>query len=302
MNDVTVPELVASTLHRGVQAAVPLALAANGELIAERAGLLNIGIEGVMLIGALGGVASAWWTGSAVAGLIGAALAGALAALLFALWTVAWRRDQAVTGLAINLLAFGLTGVAVQRLDRFAESHGSTFVAPPLPMPAGIDPLATLTLLVVAVTHVAIFCTRPGLTLRAVGENPEAADTAGIRVALVRFIAAAVGGALVGLAGGALSVGMTHRFQEFMTGGRGFLALALVIFGRWSPIGVAIAACFFGLLDALQVTLQPALGDAVHLLYPALVALPYVLTLVALAGVTGRARAPAALATPYDPR
>lgn len=306
-------DLAASTLHRGIQSAVPLLLAANGELIAERAGLVNIGIEGTMLTGALAGAAAAWATGSVGMGLLAALIAGALVGLLFAAWTVWGARDQIVTGLAINLLAFGLTGAALERINRHASLHGTTFTSPRLTPMVGIDraalPLAhamfghdALTLaavLIAVVTWLAIRHTRPGLTLRAVGENPEAADTAGIRVGVVRTVATVLGSALAGLGGASLSMGISDRFQEGMTDGRGFVALALVIFGGWSAGRIALAALFFGGLDALQVTLQPRLGDSIHVLYPALLALPYLLTLIALAGWMTRVRPPAGLASPY---
>lgn len=287
-------------LVRGAASSVPLVFAASGELIGERAGLINIGLEGTMLTGAFVAAAIAWWTGSAWAGVAAAGLAGAVVGLLMAVWTVAARRDQIVTGLGINLLAVGLTGVAVQRIEHAAAARGLEFVPPGLADAAPFDVMMFGALMLVVLLHVTLHYTRPGLTLRAVGENPHAADAAGVRVEVVRTVAAAFAGAMTGLAGAYLSLGLTTRFQEEMTGGRGFLALALVIVGRWSPPGVLLAALVFGCLDALQQTLQPALGESVHLLYPALLALPYVLTLIALAGLAGRARPPAALAQPFE--
>ncbi|MEE8169652.1 MAG: ABC transporter permease, partial [Phycisphaerae bacterium] len=272
-----------STLHRGVLGATPLLLAATGELIGQRAGLLNIGIEGVMLAGALAGAAVGWWSGSAMAGLLAAAAVGALIGLVYAIWTVWAARDQIVTGLAINLLALGLTGVILERLDAVAAAQQSEFTSPRLPPIVSVDveqqPLMYLfasydgvvlaTLILVTMTVVLLNRSRPGLVLRAVGENPEAVETAGYRVAAVRTIAAMIASALTAVGGAHLAMGISDRFQENMTAGRGFVALALVIFGRWSPARVALAALFFGMLDALQVTLQPHLGRHVHLLYPA---------------------------------
>lgn len=300
MSEAGAIDVVWLTLARGAQAAVPLMLAANGELISERAGVLNLGVEGTMLAGAFAGAAAAWWSGSAAVGVAAAALTGALVGLLFATWTVFARRDQIVSGLAINLVALGLTGVAVQRIDRWCEAHGTAFVPPGLWVTGRADYVLIAAFVIVAATHVLLYRARPGLTLRAVGENPEAADAAGVRVVVVRAAAVIAGSTLAGLGGAYLSLGLTTRFQEGMTQGRGFLALALVIFGRWSPIGVAAAALFFGCVDALQIVLQPSLGRQVHLLYPALVALPYVMTLVALAGMAGRARPPAGLGVPYE--
>lgn len=306
-------DLAPSTIHRGIQGATPLLLAATGELVAERAGLVNIGIEGMMLIGALAGAAAAWAGGSATAGLLAAAAAGALVGLLFALWTVGGARDQIVTGLAINLLALGATGVAAERIDATARAGSGEFVAPRFASLLAIDAarhpilhallahdaITWLALPLVVMTAVALRCTRPGLTLRAVGENPEAADTAGVRVAAARTFAAAFGGACAGAAGACLTLSISNRFQDGMTDGRGFVALALVIFGRWSAVRIALAALFFGGPEALQVTLQPRLGSRVHVLYPAMLALPYVLTLLALALRSGQARPPAGLAIPY---
>lgn len=306
-------DLTASTLHRGIQSTVPLLLAATGELIAERAGLVNIGIEGTMLVGALAGAAAAWASGSVGVGLIAALIAGALVGLIFAAWTVWGARDQIVTGLAVNLLALGLTGAALERINHGAAAHAQTFTPPRMHSLLGVDPatspllhalldhdaLTLATIGIVIATAISIRYSRVGLTLRAVGENPEAADTAGIRVGWARTAAAAAGSALAGLGGAYLSLAISDRFQEGMTDGRGFVALALVIFGGWSAPRIALGALFFGLLDALQVTLQPRLGAWVHVLYPALLALPYLLTLAALAGFVTRARPPAALASPY---
>lgn len=307
-------DLAPSTIHRGLQGATPLLLAATGELVAERAGLVNIGIEGMMLVGALAGAAVGWASGSAIAGLLAGAAAGALVGLLFALWTVGGARDQIVTGLAINLLALGITGVAAERIDAAARAGGGEFVAPRFTALLSIDASAHpllhalfahdvitwLALPLVVLTAVGLRCTRPGLTLRAVGENPEAADTAGVRVAAARALSAVFGGACAGAAGACLTLSISNRFQDGMTDGRGFVALALVIFGRWSAIRIALAALFFGGLEALQVTLQPRLGSRVHVLYPAMLALPYVLTLLALALRSGHARPPAGLAIPYQ--
>lgn len=289
-----------SVFVRGAESAVPLILAGTGELISERAGLINIGIEGTMLAGAFAGAAGAWWSGSAFAGAGIAAAVGALVGAVFALWTVAGRRDQIVTGLGVNLLAAGLTGVAVQRIAARCAASGTMFSPPGLWDAAPFDVVMVIAVLLAVFTHVVLFHTRPGLTLRAVGENPAAADASGVRIGVVRASSATVGCAMVGLAGAYLSLGLTRSFQEQMTGGRGFLALALVIVGRWSPAGVFLAALLFGLLNSLQEALQPALGAQVYLLYPALLALPYVLTLGVLAGWAGRTRPPAALGVPYQ--
>lgn len=292
-------EALASTADRGLQGATPLLLAAGGELLAERAGLVNIGIEGVMLCGALAAAAAGWASGSVLVALAAGLATGALVGLLFAVWTVWAARDQIVTGLAINLIALGATSVMAERYEAAAAARGAAFVAPRLATGGFADPLLWTSLLLMVALSLLLRYTRPGLTLRAVGENPEAAESSGIRVGVVRTLAAVIGAALAGLAGAYLVCGMGDRFQDNLTAGRGFVALALVIFGRWSPGRIAAAALFFGMLDALQVTLQPRLGTRVHTLYPLLLALPYVLTLAVLARSTRRIRPPAALGVPY---
>lgn len=306
-------DLLSSTLHRGIQSTVPLLLPACGELITERAGLVNIGIEGVMLIGALAGAAAAWATGSVATGFLAAAGAGALTGLVFSIWAVRGARDQIVTGLAINLLALGITGAALERINRAAAADGGTFTTPRLQPLVDIDRVAhpwlhaafghdSVTLgagLIVLLMGMGLARTRSGLSLRAVGENPDAADAAGIPVGWIRTLAATLGCGLCGIGGAYLPLSLSDRFQEGMTDGRGFVALALVIFGGWSPFRLVAAALFFGMLDALQVTLQPRLGRHVHVLYAGLVALPYAVTLAALAGFVRRSHAPAALAVPY---
>jgi simple sugar transport system permease protein len=313
-------DLSASTVHRGVQSAAPLVLAAHGELIGQRAGLVNIGIEGVMLSGALAATAAGFASGSATIALLAGAAVGALCGLVFAIFCVWAARDQIVVGLAINLLALGVTSALYEQLaaavgaESPAPGEAATgLTAPGLPPLFDIDAAASpilrallahdAVIALVPVLTIAIALTlrntRPGLALIAVGENPAAADTAGIRIAAVRTIAAVIASSLAGAAGAYLVTGISDRFGDNMTGGRGFVALALVIFGRWSPWRVMAAALLFGLLDALQVTLQPRLGANVHTLYPALLALPYVLTLTFLATAAGKSRPPAALATPY---
>ncbi len=300
MSETTAGAVVFSILWRGVQSSVPLLLAANGELVGQRAGLLNIGIEGAMLSGACAAAIMGWWTGSAFLGVVGGAAAGTVVGAVFACWTVIARRDQIVAGLGLNLLALGLTGVAVQHADAWAASRGVRVLPPPLAGSGGVDWLLPTSLGMIALTHLLLGRSRIGLALRAVGENPAAAEAAGVRVLVVRTAAALFASMMAGLGGAYLSLEIASGFQEQMTAGRGFLALSLVIFGRWSAPGVLAAALFFGCLDSVQVALQPALGRHVHVLYPALLALPYVLALAALAGLAGRVRPPAALAVPYD--
>jgi len=294
-----------------VRIAVPILLAVIGEIVAERAGVLNVGIEGAMLAGAFGAFAGAWATGSPEIGVLLGVVAGlALAAMLGAL-VIRGALDPIVTGVALNLLALGVTGVLFRALTSGA---GSVVVAalPSLAVPG----LATLPLVgpalfaqnalgyaAFALTGlVAAFLARtsPGLALRAAGENPEAVETAGLAVERIRLLATLFGGACAGAAGAYLAVGYAATFVEGMSAGRGFVALAIVVFARWSPAGGVLGALLFGAATALQVRLQgrPTLG--VEIPYQFFQALPYALTLAVLARSPVRgAGAPAALARPW---
>lgn len=287
-------DLVASAARQTLSEAIPVSFAAVGEVLAERSGVVNIGIEGSMLVGALAG---AWFAshGGVWAGLSAGMLAGGLAGAFFAWLTVVKKCDQIIAGLGVNLLCIGLTGVISHRSDLTAAG-----IAPPAwTVIAYIDPAAILALATSAALWVLLFRSSAGLSILAVGENPAAADTAGISVGRVRFCCVLVGAALAGVGGAYLSIVVAGRFQDEMTSGRGFLALALVILGRWSPVGAVSAAAFFGLLISVQQNLQPKLpADRIHSLYPLLIMSPYVLTLVVLAGLRS-SRAPAALGTPY---
>jgi simple sugar transport system permease protein len=291
-------------LEATVRTATPLALAALGEVVVERGGILNIGLEGVILVGAFGALVGA--TSAGIIGGYAAAIAcGVLLACFFALFAIAFRADQIITGTAVTLLAVGLTGTLYRAL------YGTMGAALSIPT-SGPKPIPVLSSLPVVglgffyqpvVTYLAYGCvpavwwwmfrTHAGLALRAIGEAPAAAAAAGVRVDRARWLAIAFGGALGGLAGGTLVLAQAGTFAEGMSAGRGFIAIAIVVVGRWNPLGVALAALMFGGASALQFLLQ-ALGLALP--YQLFLALPYVLTLAALAGVAGRVRAPAALA------
>lgn len=297
------PELVAF-LEATVRVATPLALAALGETVTQRSGVINIGLEGAMLLGALAGALGALLTGSPSGGLAAGVLAGALTGWLFALLTVRLRCDQIVIGTAFTLGAIGLSG-AIYRAAFGVTGAAMTLPAyAPLPLPllssiplAGpvlfVQPLPTylLYLLIPAVWFV-LMRTQPGLAIRAAGESPAAATAAGIRVAALRTAATAFGAALGGMAGATLVLAQAGTFAERMTAGRGFIAIAIVVLGRWHPLGVAAGALLFGAASALQFAFQ-ATGSGVP--YQLLLMLPYVVALLALAGAIGRAQAPAAL-------
>ena len=285
--------LLASTLRF----ATPLALAAMGELVAERAGVLNVGIEGMMLAGALAAYEVGCATGSIAAALLAAMAAASLLALLFAAFAL-WRRaDPIVAGTALNVLALGATGSVFRMLH---PAGGTLGVAPQMgEVLPGVNGFTMIAVLLVAGVELFLARTRPGLSLRAVGERAEAAHAQGIAVLRIRFAATLFGGACAGLAGAALVLWLSDVFVEAMTSGRGFIALALVLFGGYRPLRIVAGALLFGAASALQFRLQAA-GSAIP--YTLLLMIPYVLTLAVLAGASLRARPPADLAKPFHAR
>jgi general nucleoside transport system permease protein len=286
-----------------VRMATPLALAALGEVVAERSGVINLGIEGALIGGAFGALVAAGSVGP-VLGLAGGVVGGMLVALVFAAVTIGGRADQIIAGTAISLLGLGLTGVL------YRAWYGTGGAALTTPTLAAIEipglvalpivgralfaqPLPTYLLVVLAVTTWWwMFRTHSGLSLRACGESPSAARVAGIAVRRVQLGAVLFAGALAGLGGATLVLAQAGTFAEGMSAGRGFIAVAIVVLGRWHPLGTLLAAVIFGAASALQ-TLFQALGSSLP--YQLFLALPHLLTLAALAGFAGRSRAPAAL-------
>lgn len=283
------PEIARQFLLTALALAAPLLLAALGELIGERAGVLNIGLEGMMLGGAWAGAAASFYSHQAGAGLLAAMFAGVVMAALFALLVIQFRADAIVAGTGINLLSLGLTGVLHRK---FIEKFGD-YNAVEVPQLAFLVSGALLALFLWWMLR----RTRIGLQLRAVGEYPQAADSAGVNVRQLRWLATLANGALCGLAGAFLSQSHTHSFAENMTAGRGFIALAIVIFGRWNPIGAIGAALLFGAAESAQFSLQALVGSGYA---PLLLMLPYVVTLLTLAGFAGKNRAPLALGQAYE--
>ena len=290
-------------LSASVRVATPLLLAALGEMLAERGGVINLGVEGAMLCGALaaalGAASGGAWTGLAVSAVAGLALAA-----VFALAAIGARADQIISGTAITLLAVGLTGAVYQAAFGSAGAGLSLPTLTPVPIPgvAGVpfigpalfnQPVTTYVALVaVPLCWWFLFRTRTGLALRAVGESPEHARAAGVAARRLQLAATLTGGAFAGLAGGTLVLAQVGTFAERMTAGRGFIAIAIVVLGRWHPVGVLGAALLFGAATALQFVFQ-AMGLAVP--YQLFLMLPYVLTLLLLAGRVGGVKAPAAL-------
>jgi general nucleoside transport system permease protein len=303
-------DLVAFTLflEASVRLGAPLALAALGEMVAERAGVLNIGVEGCLIGGALGGALGALAAGDPWTGALVGAGVGAFLALLFALFVVVLNGDQIITGTAITLGGLGFTGVIYQGVFGATGTALTlpTFSAVAIPGLSAIPvvggalfrqaPTVYLAFLLALALWWFLFRTERGLELRAVGEEPAAAEASGVRVRLTRFLAVVFGGAMAGLAGAHLALAHAGTFTQGMSAGKGFIAIAVVVLGRWHPLGILGAALFFGAASAFQFFLQ-ALG--VDVPYQLILALPYVLTLAALAGWLGRARAPAWLARPW---
>jgi ABC-type uncharacterized transport system permease subunit len=268
--------------------ATPLVLAALAGLFSERACVVNIGLEGFMLFGAFFSALFAAKTGSPLVGLVAMALACALIGLMFALFTVTLKTNQVVSGVALNMLASGLTLFLVQV---FFDRRRS-FV---LPDEAKIDfrLFIGLAFVLPIIASIILERTRFGLRLKAVGENPKAADTAGVSVVWYRYAGVVISGVLAGLAGAFLPF-YSGSFVKNMTAGRGFIALATLIFGSWRPFGVLMAGLVFGFADGVQMVLS----DEIPAQFASMI--PYLVTIVILAGFIGRARPPAALGVPYE--
>jgi general nucleoside transport system permease protein len=278
-------------IHSTLVAATPLLLAALGETLVERAGVINIGLEGVLLMGAFCGMIGCYFTGSPLVGILLGGISGLLLTLLFAILTIGFNTDQIVVGVSINLLAVGLTGVLYRGVFGVTGQALTVTTLTPFSLPLlssipFLGPalfqhtlLVYLAILLVPLTGFLLFHTRAGLQLQAVGEHPQAAETLGISVRWVRSIALGTAGVFGGIAGSYLSLAYSNTFIENMSAGRGFIALAIVIFGRWRPYGVLAGSLLFGAAVAFQFHLQ-ALGLAVP--YQFMLMLPYLLTLLAL--------------------
>ncbi|MCW3040186.1 MAG: transporter permease, partial [Solirubrobacterales bacterium] len=289
--------------------ACPLTFAALGGLVSERAGVVNIALEGMMLMGAFFAALGADQTGSWFLGLLIGILAGAVLAAVHAVFAIHVGADQIVSGTALNFVALGLTGYL------YVDRYGADGTPNDLPQVPGVtlpteslgflgetfhqlNLLVWLSLIFVGLVWLLVFRTRAGLRLRSVGENPRAAETVGISVYRTRYVAVIASGALAAMGGAFLSIGFNHSFTPNMSAGQGFIALAALIFGRWRPGGLLAATLLFGFSSALAQRL-PQLTPGAESVATLLQALPYVLTLVAVAGVIGRSVPPAADGVPY---
>lgn len=274
----------------------PVLFAAYGEAIVQRSGVLNIGLEGTMLVGAFFAFLVAIQSGNPWLGIIIGTLAGCLLTLVFAVFAVRMRLDQVVVGTAITLLALGLTGTLYR--IRFG-SAGQLLTVQGFPKWAGLDVFTVLAVLIAFALQWSLFRTSWGLKVRATGESPQAVHAAHLDPLRVRIVALAIGGALGGLGGAYLSIGVAQSFAENMTNGRGFVAIAMVTFARWQPWLVLPACLFIGFLDALQFVGQ---SKNWNVPYALLLALPYACALIALAFVSQGSRSPAQLGVPLEER
>jgi ABC-type uncharacterized transport system permease subunit len=300
-------------LTASLQLATPILLGALSGILCERAGVVNIAIEGMMLMAAFTSVIVANATGSIWLGLLGALLSGLLLAAWHAVLSIQFKVNQIISGTVINIFATGLTNFLNQRvlqvyqdlnreqtfpvISHFFPQLGKLPIIGPLLFDQG--PFVWTALILLVVVNVALFQTRWGLRARAVGEHPRAADTLGINVYRVRYVNVMLGGLLAALGGAYFTLGSVGRFDKLMTGGRGFIALAAMIFGNWTPVGAFASSLIFGFADALQVKLQ-ILINQVSIPSEFLLMLPYIVTMVVLAGVVGQATPPAEDGIPYE--
>jgi simple sugar transport system permease protein len=291
-----------------IRIATPLAFATLGEMLSERSGVLNLGIEGIMLLSAMTGFTAAYFSGSLWVGVLVAALTGAAVAALHAALTVGLGLSQHVCGIGITLLCTGLAYFFFRLIFQGVPSPTVTSFAT-LPIPGlaqlpGLGPVLfnqfSLTygvMIAVPLIAFALYRTPWGLNLRMAGENPRAADAAGVNVMRVRFQAVILGGAFMGVAGAFLNMAQFNTFTFGVISGRGWVAIALVVFGRWDPLRCAGAALLFAMIDAFQLRLQTA--GVGHIPYQVFLALPFVLTIVAMAFMSRNAAAPPALLKPF---
>jgi general nucleoside transport system permease protein len=301
-------ELFINFLGATLRSTTPLLFAALGGLFSERSGVVNIGLEGTIIFGALAAaittqlleapfvaqnptavVAYAPWLG-----LLAGGVAGGLVGLLHAVISIRYKADQVISGTAINLMAIGIPALVLTGL--YNNTSNTVSIVNRLPFIGGFSPLVYLAFVLVPVVWYVVFRTPFGLRLRSVGEHPEAADSVGINVRRVRYQAVILSGVLAGLAGAFLSIGNFNQFIREMSGGRGFIALAALIFGKWHPLGVLGACLLFGTFDALVIQLGGG-----NLLPPTLLSsVPFILTMLVLAGFIGRAVAPKATGKPFE--
>ena len=291
MEDLFTSAVIFGVLFATLRIATPLLLAALGELVCESSGILNLSLEGTMTMGAFAGFYIANETGSTLAGLVAAGLGGAFLSLIMALMTVTAKVNQVVAGLALNILGLGLAFFWYRSIY---EAEGSIDI--PTVETMSLPWLTYLAFVMVPVVWVFLYRTKYGLELRSVGHNPEACDMRGVGIISRQYVAVLFGGVMAGLAGSFLSLGSTGLFFPDIISGRGWIALAIVIFGNWRATWVLVGSLLFGFLEATQLALQ---ASDVDLPYQLLLALPFVLTIVALVFNRSRSNVPLSLTIPY---
>ena len=294
-----------------VAAATPIAFGAMSGIMCERSGVINIAIEGMMLTGAMIAVIFSSITGSLWLGLGAAVIASGILGVFLAILAIRFRVDQIIAGTAINIFALGITSFISQRFLQTNPDLNSGGVFQKIAIPGlsqipilgpiffNQTPIVYLLFLTIIAIHFMLFYTRWGLRTRAVGEHPRAADTLGVNVFKIRYINVIIGGMIAGIGGAYFTIGSVGRFDESVTAGKGFIGLAAMIFGRWTPFGAYGASLIFGFSDALQAKLQVLGKTQVPIPTEWLLILPYVVTMIVLAGVVGKTVAPAADGKPY---
>lgn len=289
-------------LFSAIRLATPLIFAALGGLFSERSGVINIALEGLMLAGAFTAAVATYELNNPYLGLLCGMLAGAVLALIYAIATIKFEADQVVSGMAINFLMFGLPALISGAVY---DSAGSTQqIAQESRLPEYFNRISIASILAFALVPVCwyvLYKTPFGLRLRATGENPAAADAAGVSVLRLRYIAVIISGILAAAGGAYLSIGQSSLFTRNMTAGRGFIALAALILAKWRPVPVLVACLFFGFTEALTIQIQGVIklpsGEDIPVQFIQMI--PYVLTIIVLAGFIGLSRAPKALGIPY---
>ena len=302
MNDVLTPTFVLILIFSTIRTATPLIFAALGGLFSERAGVINIALEGLMLAGAFTAAVVTYEIQNPYIGFLCGIVAGGALALVYAVAVIKFEADQVVTGFAITLLMIGLPAVISAAMY---DSAGSTEqIAKEYLLPDignRLNVASILALLLVPVVWYVVYKTPFGLRLRAAGENPAAADAAGVNVIRLRYVAVVLSGVLAGAGGAYLSIGQSSLFTKAMTAGRGYIALAALILAKWKPVPVLFACLFFGFTEALSIQMQGVMklpsGDEIPVQFIQMI--PYVLTIIVLAGFIGLSRAPKALGIPY---
>lgn len=289
-------------LFSAIRSSTPLIFAALGGLFSERSGVINIALEGLMLSGAFTAAVVTYQTGNPYLGILSAIVAGGVLALVYAVACIRFQADQVVAGMAINFLMIGLPALISGVIYDSTGSTPQIDKADKLPMIANsVSYASILAFALVPICWYVLYKTPFGLRLRATGENPEAADAAGVNVIRLRYVAVIISGLLAAAGGAYLSIGQSSLFTKQMTAGRGFIALAALILAKWKPVPVMVACLFFGFMEALTIQIQGVVklpsGEDIPVQFIEMI--PYVLTIIVLAGFIGASRAPKALGIPY---